>query len=169
MRCVFSLWTFVPIFVYRQVTVLWTCYRLWSKWMNQHWSEVLIWFRRMRISPGWSRIFCVLRFCLIKDFRIKYLMLKALMIIINLLYIYIYMHKVMSLALVLYYDCRWFFYNYYNVLKIEIKFGVHPGNFVAYRQDARYSHSRSFPLIPPPFLLWFYFVFLYKEFTLYEL
>lgn len=86
-------------------------------------------------------------------------MLKALMIIINLLYIYTYMHKVMSLALVLYYDCRRFFYNYYNVLEIEIKFGVHPGNFVAYRQDARYSHSRSyffFPHFCHGFILCFY-------------
>lgn len=41
------------------------------------------------------------------------------------------------MALVLYYDCRWLFYNDYNVLEIEIKFEVHPGNFVAYRQDIR--------------------------------
>jgi len=88
-RCIFSLWTFVPIFIYRQVTVLWTWCQPWNKWMSRHCSEALSWLRRRWISPGWSRIFCVLSFCLVKDFRIKYLMLKALMIIINLLCIYI--------------------------------------------------------------------------------
>lgn len=41
------------------------------------------------------------------------------------------------MALVLYCDCGPFFYNYCNILGIEIKFEVHLGSFVAYGQDTR--------------------------------
>lgn len=70
------------------------------------------------------------------------------------------------MALVLYDDCRPFFYNY-NVLEIEIKLEVYPGNFISYRQDVRawIRISDFFPLL----LSWFYFVALDKEFMLSEL
>lgn len=60
------------------------------------------------------------------------------MIIINHLgsiHIYTQSHE-LYMALVLYDDCRPFFYNY-DVLEIEVKLKVYPGNFKSYRQDIR--------------------------------
>lgn len=85
-RCIFSLWTFVPVFIYRQVTVLWICCWPWNKWMSQHFSPNLV---QKNENQSWPKEnFLCTEPCLIKDFRFKYLVLKALMIIINLLYIY---------------------------------------------------------------------------------
>lgn len=54
--------------------------------MSQHFSPNLV---QKNENQSWPKEnFLCTEPCLIKDFRFKYLVLKALMIIINLLYIY---------------------------------------------------------------------------------